>query len=81
MSNKSLREETIQELLERAAEFDAMAAIARTKKARYALASFAARYRTFAAWRAAKAQRDAELSTAAPVEMPTHHPRSPPRQR
>ena len=78
MSRKSLRENTVQELLERAAEFDAMAAIARTKKARCALAGFAARYRTFAAWRAAKAHRDTELSTAAPIKMPTHHLRRPP---
>jgi hypothetical protein len=34
--------------------------------------SFAARFRTLAAWRASKGQRDEELSTAAPVEMPMH---------
>jgi len=78
MSRTSLRENTVQELLEHAAEFDAMAAIARTTKAKQALASIAARYRTFAAWRVAPDQKDEELSAAAPVEIPAHDPRRPP---
>jgi hypothetical protein len=77
MSRKSLRENTVQELLERAAEFDALAAMARTTRAKHSLASSAARFRTFAAWRAAKDQRDEELSAAAPVEISAHHPRRP----
>jgi hypothetical protein len=80
MSNKSLRDDTIQELLERAAELDAMAAMARTTRAKHSLASFAARFRTLAAWRASKGQRDEELSTAAPVEMPMHPSRRSPRR-
>jgi hypothetical protein len=72
MESKSLRERSIQELLERAAEFDAMAARARTTEAKTWMKSFAARFRTLAAWRATDGQSDEELSTAAPVEMPMH---------
>jgi hypothetical protein len=79
MSRESLRQ-NLQELLERAAEFDAMVAMARTSSTKHSLASFAARYRTLAAWRAASGQKDEELFTTAPVEMPEHRPRSPPRR-
>jgi hypothetical protein len=56
MESESLRERSIQGLLERAAEFDRMAARARTRETK--------------SWM--KGQRDEELSTAAPVEMPMH---------
>jgi hypothetical protein len=72
MESESLRERSIQGLLERAAEFDRMAARARTRETKSWMKSFAARFRTLAAWRASKGQRDEELSTAAPVEMPMH---------
>lgn len=38
-------ERTVQELLERAAEFDALAATAKARKAKHALEAFAARFR------------------------------------
>ena len=45
MSRKNLSERTVQELLERAAEFDALAATAKARKAKHALEAFAARFR------------------------------------
>jgi hypothetical protein len=73
MSRKNLSERTVQELLERAAEFDALAATAKARKAKHALEAFAARSRILAACRAANGRPDEGPSAAALVEIQVHH--------
>ena len=63
---KSLAENTVEELLQMADEFDAMAARASTQDARHALARLGARFRIFAAGRASR-QRNGSVAPGAPA--------------
>jgi len=63
---KSLAESTVEELLQIADEFDAMAARASTQDARHALERLGARFRIFAAGRAAR-RRNEPVAPGAPA--------------
>ena len=63
---KSLTENTVEELLQMADEFDAMAARASTQDAKHALERLAARFRIYAAERARR-QRNGPLAPGAPA--------------
>jgi hypothetical protein len=74
MSKKPLSLYSVQELLLRAAEFDEMAASARTTSARQSLERLAARFRVMAAGRAADPSAIDRQTDAAPDPMPVHLP-------
>ncbi len=63
---KSLIENTVEELLQMADEFDAMAATASTQDARQALRRLAARFRIFAAGRVASRRGPSPVTQGKP---------------
>jgi hypothetical protein len=77
MSRKPLSLYSVQELLLRAAEFDGMAASARTTSARQSLQRLAARFRVMAAGRAADPSASDRHHDADPNPVPVHLPGEP----
>ena len=65
---KSLAENTVEELLQMADEFDAMAARASTQDAKQALERLGARFRIFAAGRASNRRNGSVLPGAPPQQ-------------